>query len=126
MQPIIRIGTREDIPQVLNLIKQLALFEKAPEQVITNAAQMINDGFGDNPCYKLLVAEVEKKIEGIAIFFIKYSTWKGKGIYLDDIVVNEQMRGKGIGKKLFDAEIGVLNAVVYCQNDFGLGAFDPF
>jgi GNAT superfamily N-acetyltransferase len=105
MQTRIRKGTPQDIPQVLNLIKELALFEKAPEQVITNVEQMISDGFGENPCYKLLVAEVENKIEGIAVYFIKYSTWKGKGIYLDDIVVSENMRGKGIGKKLFDEVI---------------------
>lgn len=105
MQIQIRKGEIEDIPQVLDLIKELADYEKAPEEVITNAEQMIHDGFGENPSYKLLVADDNGIIQGIAVYFIKYSTWKGKGIYLDDIVVREKMRNKGIGKKLFDAVI---------------------
>ncbi len=105
MEIKIREGKKEDVPAALDLVKELALFEKAPEQVITNVEQMVADGFGENPVYKLLVAEVENNVVAVAIYFIKYSTWKGKGIYLDDIVVKENLRGKGIGKKLFEAVV---------------------
>ena len=102
---IIRKGKIEDLHSVLDLIKELALFEKAPEQVTNTVKAMEEDGFGKNPAYQLLVAELENEIVGIAIYFIKYSTWKGKGIYLDDLLVTEKHRGKGIGKKLFDEVI---------------------
>ncbi|HNR18547.1 MAG TPA: GNAT family N-acetyltransferase [Bacteroidia bacterium] len=101
----IRKGIQADIPQVLNLVKELALYEKAPEQVITTTDQMIEDGFGTNPTYQFLVAVENNRVLGTAVYFIKYSTWKGKGIYLDDIVVQEKHRNKGIGKKLFEAVI---------------------
>lgn len=99
---IIRPGRKEDVPQALALIKELAHFENAPDEVSNSVAAMISDGFGDKPCYYLTVAEIDNNVVGIAIYFIKYSTWKGKGVYLDDIVVTEKMRGKGIGKLLFD------------------------
>ncbi|MBS1764116.1 MAG: GNAT family N-acetyltransferase [Bacteroidetes bacterium] len=100
---LIRKGKTEDVPAALQLIKELAEFEKAPEQVINTEAKMLEDGFGKNPVYRMLVAESEGKVIGIAIYFLKYSTWKGKGIYLDDIVVNENFRGQGTGMKLFEA-----------------------
>lgn len=87
---------------VHGLICELALYEKAPQEVTNTVEDMIRDGFGSNPVFRCLVAESEGEIIGMAIYFIKYSTWKGKGIYLDDIVVTEQMRGKGIGSLLFD------------------------
>lgn len=98
-------GTQADIPQVLELIKELALYEKAPDAVNTSVNQMIEDGFSSNPAYQFFVAKENDIVVGIAVYFIKYSTWKGKGIYLDDIVVQEKKRNKGIGKKLFDAVI---------------------
>lgn len=105
MNILIRKGEVEDIPQVFELINELALYEKAPEEVKTSVQQMIDDGFGKEPSYRLLVAVFNNAVVGIAVYFIKYSTWKGKGIYLDDIVVRENLRNKGIGKKLFDAVI---------------------
>ena len=101
----IRKGTPADVEPALLLIKELAAFEKAPEQVINTVEQMLIDGYGEKPIFDLLFAEADQKIAGIAIYFIKYSTWKGKCLYLDDIVVQESLRGKGIGKQLFDAVV---------------------
>ncbi|MFN5325191.1 MAG: GNAT family N-acetyltransferase [Bacteroidota bacterium] len=103
MECVIRKGLPDDVPAVLNLIRELALYEKAPLEVTNTAEDMLRDGFGHNPVFKMLVAEVEQKVVGMAIYFIKYSTWKGKGVYLDDIVVTEPLRGQGIGAKLFKA-----------------------
>lgn len=101
----IRKGTPKDIPAVLKLIRELALYEKAPQEVTNTEEAMNRDGFGENPVFSLLVAEMEEQVVGMAIYFIKYSTWKGKGVYLDDIVVNEKFRGQGIGKLLLDEVI---------------------
>jgi GNAT superfamily N-acetyltransferase len=101
----IRKGKKEDLPDVLNLVHELAIFEKAPDAVTNTIEEMEEDCFGKKPAFEFLVALVNNKIVGIALYFIKYSTWKGKGIYLDDLIVTEKMRGKGIGKKLFDEVI---------------------
>ncbi|MFN0200620.1 MAG: N-acetyltransferase family protein [Bacteroidia bacterium] len=100
----IRKATPEDMPQVWQLIYELALYEKAPEQVITTPAQMVRDGFGEKPLFECLVAEDEaKNVLGITLYYFAYSTWKGKMLYLDDFIVTENARGTGIGKLLFDA-----------------------
>lgn len=103
----IRKGRKEDVPSVFGLIKELALYEKAPEQVTLSIEELENDGFGNNPIYGLFVAELENMIIGIALFYEKYSTWQGRCIYLEDIVVTENQRGKGIGHQLFQAVIAV-------------------
>ncbi|MEY3342767.1 MAG: hypothetical protein RL090_451 [Bacteroidota bacterium] len=105
MECIIRKGVPGDVPAVLGLIRELALYEKAPLEVTNTEEDMLRDGFGEAPVYRLLVAEMDGKVVGMAIYFIKYSTWKGKGVYLDDIVVTESMRGQGIGARLFKAVI---------------------
>jgi len=97
---IIRTGRKEDLPQVLQLVKELALFERAPEQVTNTVAMMEQDGFGPNPVYGMFVAEKGNRIVGISIYYYRYSTWKGKRLYLEDIIVTETERGSGIGKKL--------------------------
>ena len=101
----IRKGTKEDMPSVHALIYELAVYEKAPEEVTNTVEDMLQDGFGEQPIFFCLVAEVERKIVGTAIYHLKYSTWKGRGVYLDDIVVTESMRGKRIGSLLFDAVV---------------------
>jgi len=101
----IRKGKKEDLPRVLELITELAIYEKAPQEVENTVEEMINDGFNENPIYYLLVAENENNIIGIAIYYIKYSTWKGKCVFLEDIIVTESERGKGIGAKLFEEVI---------------------
>lgn len=102
MDITIRKAEPRDVPAMLALIKELAVYEKAPDQVITTETSMLKDGFGDEKIYDSLVAEVDKKVVGIGIFYIAYSTWKGKIIYLDDLVVTESYRRFGIGKKLFE------------------------
>jgi len=103
MNFIIRPGTPTDIPQVFGLIKELALFEKAPDEVINTPEALMEHGFGENPLYTLFVAEEENRILGMALCYIRYSTWKGPCLYLEDIIVSEPYRGKGIGKALFEA-----------------------
>ncbi|TRX61275.1 GNAT family N-acetyltransferase [Fulvivirga sp. M361] len=103
---IIRRGTKEDLPQVLSLIKELAQYEKAADQVSNTVQMMEEDGFGEVPVFGFFVAvEEHKGIVGIALYYYRYSTWKGKRIYLEDLVVTENERGRGTGKKLFDAII---------------------
>ncbi|MBK5278822.1 MAG: GNAT family N-acetyltransferase [Bacteroidia bacterium] len=99
---IIRQGEKKDLPRALELIEELATYEKAPQEVINTVALMEQDGFGANAIYGFFVAENEKGIIGIAIYYWRYSTWKGKRLYLEDIIVTEKERGSGIGKLLFD------------------------
>jgi GNAT superfamily N-acetyltransferase len=108
---IIRKGKKEDLPAVLGLIRELALFEKAPEQVTNTLAAMEADGFGEKPVFELHVAEWNGEVVGMALYFVKYSTWKGKGLYLDDLVVTEKHRGKGIGTKLLRAYLTVAQEI---------------
>lgn len=98
----IREGKREDLPQVLKLVKELAEYEKALHEVSSTVEKMEVDGFGENPIYGFFVAEHDKVIIGISLYYYRYSTWKGKRLYLEDIVVTQSERGGGIGKKLFE------------------------
>lgn len=101
----IRKGTKADLPQALELIRELALYEKAPEQVDNTVERMEIDGFGEKSVFEFFVADDEGDVKGIAIYYYRYSTWKGKSIYLEDLVVRESERGTGIGKKLLDAVV---------------------
>ena len=105
MSIIIRDAIREDVPTMFELIKELALYEKAPEQVTNTVEQMYVDGFGDNPIFGTIVLEVESEIVGMALYYFRYSTWKGKRLYLEDLIVSETMRGRGLGEKLLESVI---------------------
>jgi GNAT superfamily N-acetyltransferase len=98
----IRAGRKEDLPQVLTLIKELASYEKASHEVTNTVALMERDGFGESPLFGFFVAEEERLILGISLYYYRYSTWKGKRLYLEDIVVTQTHRGKGIGHMLFE------------------------
>jgi GNAT superfamily N-acetyltransferase len=107
---IIRIGEKRDMAGAWALVKELAVYEKAGDEVETTVQSMEEDGFSPNKIFDLFVAELNGQIVGIALYYIKYSTWKGRCIYLDDIVVTQSLRGKGIGKLLFDEVIKVAKA----------------
>jgi GNAT superfamily N-acetyltransferase len=98
----IRPGKKEDLPRVLELVKELAEYERAPQEVINTVELMEQDGFGANPIYGFFVAENENGIVGLSLYYWRYSTWKGKRLYLEDIIVTEKERGKQIGKLLFE------------------------
>jgi GNAT superfamily N-acetyltransferase len=102
MKLVIRKGTKEDIPDLLKLIRELARYEKAEHEVSNTPEMMLKDGFGDSPVFGSYVAEADGVIAGLSVYYYRYSTWKGKRIYLEDIIVTESHRGKGIGKLLFE------------------------
>lgn len=98
----IREGTKQDLTRALELIKELALFEKSEDQVFNTVERMEQDGFGLNPVYGFFVAETNEGIVGLSLYYYRYSTWKGRRLYLEDIIVTEEQRGKGFGKLLFE------------------------
>lgn len=102
---LIRSAVAQDCPQMLDLIRELAIYEKEPDAVTVSLEEFIDSGFGENPVWGAFVAETQdeiQKIIGISLYYIRYSTWKGRRLYLEDIVVTENLRGQGIGKQLFD------------------------
>ncbi|MCY1661146.1 GNAT family N-acetyltransferase [Chryseobacterium sp. SL1] len=102
-QIIIRKAVQEDCEPMLELIKELADYEKALHEVTLTLDQFIEDGFGKSPVWGAFVAEFNDEIVGISLYYDRYSTWKGRRLYLEDLVVTENLRGKQIGKKLFEA-----------------------
>ncbi len=104
---IIRKGEVKDCEATLKLIKELAIYEKAENEVELSLGQLIEDGFGETPIYELVVAEQDNQLIGIALYYEKYSTWKGRCIYLEDLVVTRSKRGIGAGKALFEAVMQV-------------------
>ncbi len=101
VQMIIRKGKKTDMPQVLSLIKELAAFEKEPDAVIVTTEDLIKDGFKKKPLFKTYVADIEGEIVGMAFIYARYSTWKGKTIHLEDLIVKKEKRNLGIGKALY-------------------------
>ena len=98
---IIRKATKNDMPSVLELIQELATFEKEPDAVVVTVDDLIRDGFSENPLFQCFVAEVENEIIGMALYYYRYSTWKGKTIHLEDLIVKENKRGTGAGFALY-------------------------
>lgn len=104
----IRKARKKDLSSILLLVKELATYEKAANEVKVTVKELERDGFGKKKVFDCFVAEAPgNKIVGIALYYVKYSTWKGRCLYLDDIIVTESMRGKKIGKKLFDEVVAV-------------------
>ncbi len=103
MSYIIRDAVAEDMPQVLELIFELAVFEKEPDAVEVTVEELVREGFGEHPLFHCFVAEVDDKIVGIALVYYRFSTWKGRSIHLEDLIVKESMRGTGLGSALYAA-----------------------
>lgn len=97
----IRKATKEDMPSILELIKELAAFEKEPDAVEVDISTLENEGFGENPLFQCFVAEQDGKIEGMALVYFRFSTWKGRTLHLEDLIVREEKRGTGMGIALY-------------------------
>ena len=98
----IRRATKEDCPRIMELIYELAVYEKAPDEMTVSLEHFEESGFGANPVWWAFVTEVDGIVVGFALYYIRYSTWKGQRMYLEDIVITENMRGKGLGGALFE------------------------
>ena len=105
MNATIRPAIASDSKAIITLIKELALFEKEPESVALTEANIKEYGFGKKPLFECLVAEVDNQVIGIALFYSRFSTWKGPTFHLEDLIVSEEFKGKGFGTQLYTAFI---------------------
>lgn len=101
----IRMATQDDMVQVLDLIKELAIFEKEPDAVEVSVEDLKANGFGEQPKFTCFVAQVADNVEGIALVYNRFSTWKGSVLHLEDLIVSQKMRGSGLGTALLDAVV---------------------
>jgi|TARA_B110000459_G_C16332219_1_gene368482 GNAT superfamily N-acetyltransferase len=129
MKTIIRKGLKSDLTSVLKLILELADYENAADQVTITLDDLENDGFGSQPCFWFLVAEKDSEIIGLSFYWIRYSTWKGKFLYLEDFIIKEEYRRHGIGSQLFKATIKMcnklnLNGMIWQVLDWNRPAID--
>ena len=129
MKTTIREGIKEDLPAVLRLIKELANYEKSIDEVTITLEDLEKDGFEGSPWYWFLVAEKENEIVGLSFYWIRYSTWKGKFLFLEDFVIKEEYKRQGIGSKLFEATIKIckdqkLNGMTWQVLDWNTPAID--
>jgi len=113
MELNIRRAEREDCPRLLELIKELALYERAPDEVTVSMTEFEESGFGENPVWGAFVGELDGVIVGMSLYYIRYSTWKGRRLYLEDLIVTEEVRGKGFGKVLLDHTIAFAKSEGY-------------
>ena len=105
MKILIRKAAKQDCESIMKLVHELAVYERAGDEVTVSHEHFMESGFGKNPVWEAFVAEQEGVVVGFALYYIRYSTWKGQRMYLEDLVVTDAMRGKGIGKLLFDSLI---------------------
>ena len=129
MITIIRKGLKRDLTSVLRLIVELADYENAADQVTITLDDLENDGFGSQPCFWFLVAEKDSEIIGLSFYWIRYSTWKGKFLYLEDFIIKEEYRRHGIGSRLFKETIKMcnklnLNGMIWQVLDWNRPAID--
>ncbi len=101
-QTAIRRAVKEDCARILELVKELAIYERAPDEVTVTLDHFEKSGFGSNPVWWAFVAELNGQVEGFALYYVRFSTWKGQRMYLEDFLVTEKLRGQGMGKLLFD------------------------
>ncbi|MDH7447503.1 GNAT family N-acetyltransferase [Aquimarina sp. 2201CG14-23] len=101
MDYLIRDAVANDMPQVLSLIEELAIFENEPDAVEVTTEELVKNGFGERPLFHCFVAETKEEIVGIALVYFRFSTWKGRTVHLEDLIVRESMRGTGIGMALY-------------------------
>ncbi len=102
MEIIIRKAEKEDCKRMMELVHELAVFERAPKEVTVQFDLFVESGFGEKPVWWAFVAEVDGVVEGFGLYYIRYSTWKGQRMYLEDFIVNEKLRGHGVGTLIFD------------------------
>lgn len=102
MQIHLRVAVKADCGRLLELVNELAVYERAPEEVTVTLQEFEDAGFGQKPVWKAFVAEVDGLVVGFALYYVRFSTWKGCRLYLEDFLVTEAMRGRNIGKLLFD------------------------
>ena len=129
MKITIRKGGKKDLPAALDLIKELADYEHALKEVTITLEDLEKDGFEDNPCYWFLVAEDKEQIIGLSFYFVRYSTWKGRFLFLEDFVIKEEYRRRGIGSKLFEETIKIcqeikLNGMIWQVLDWNTPAIN--
>ena len=129
MKTLIRKGEKKDLPAALSLIKELADYENALEEVTITLDDLEKDGFESHPWYSFLVAENDNEIIGLSFYWVRYSTWKGKFLFLEDFIIKEQCRRHGIGSKLFEETIKIcqelkLNGMIWQVLDWNTPAID--
>ena len=125
----IKFAVKSDMPQVLKLIKELALFEKSPDQAILTVEDLVRDGFGKTKLFECFVAEIKNEIVGIALFYPRYSTWCGKTFHLEDLIVSKKWKSKGIGTSLYNKFLSYslkknVNRVEWVVLDWNKSAID--
>jgi GNAT superfamily N-acetyltransferase len=129
MKTIIREGLKKDLPHVLDLIKELAYFENSLNELTITLEDLERDGFGETSYFSFLVAENDDMIIGLSFYFTRYSTWKGKFLFLEDFIIKEEFRNQGIGSLLFEATVDVcrknnLNGMIWQVLDWNVPAID--